>query len=96
MSVFKNPLDPENLTIKSLLKEWVRNKLQLTETMSIEIEEHGCNEASCVYAETIFIITDISTSEKTLYKITKPLTFIRKWDMDNLQKISQYPLAHKH
>ncbi len=96
MNKFKNPLDPENNQIKSLLKQWVIAKFQLKNTDDIEIIEHNCSEASCVHAETSITITHSENAEKDHYKISKPLTFIRKWDMDALKKVNSAHNSHRH
>ena len=96
MNRFKNPLDPENNQIKSLLKQWISAKFQLNDTDDIEIIEHNCSEASCVHAETSITITHSENTEKDHYKISKPLTFIRKWDMDALKKVNSPYNSHRH
>jgi hypothetical protein len=96
MNKFKNPLDPENIQIKALLKQWIIAKFQLKKTVDIEIIEHNCSEASCVHAETTISIAHIENTEKEHYKISKPLTFIRKWDMEALKKVNSPHNSHRH
>ena len=93
MNTFKNPFDPDNSQTKVLLKQWVATKLTLSPQAVVEILEHHCSDSACLHAETIFRITDFNTeggvitrnSDEKLYKIPKPLVFIRKWDIDNIQ-----------
>lgn len=95
-SIFKNPLDPENVQIKALLKNWIIQKLQLSDDTPVSIQEYGCTSAGCVHAETIFTISPNWSASQEFYKISKPLIFIRKWDMDSLQKINTTHTPHQH
>ena len=98
MTKFTNPNDPNNTQIHSVLKRWISEKLNLNEGTVIEIEEHGCTEASCVHAETFFHIKNGENTEggASFYKIAKPLVFIRKWDIDGMKKIEKISLTHRH
>ncbi len=105
MNTFKNPLDPDNIKTKMLLKQWVAIKLKLNPDTVVEITENQCSDATCLHAETIFHIFDayteggdtISDAKAKLYKIAKPLVFIRKWDMEHIQSISNSSYTrHKH
>ena len=42
MNAFKNPLDPDNLKAKDLLKKWLSTKLKLGANAHIEITEYQC------------------------------------------------------
>ncbi len=106
MNSFKNPFDPDNSQTKALLKQWIATKLKLSPHAVVEILEHHCSDSACLHAETIFRITDFVTEgpnlqtsrgtiipilEENLYKIAKPLVFIRKWDLDNMKPYTTSP-----
>jgi hypothetical protein len=89
MQKFTNPNDPNNTQLNATLKRWISDKLQLSDTAVIEIQEHQCTDASCLHAETIFQIKNSENREEfgDLYKIAKPLVFIRKWDVEGMKKV---------
>lgn len=103
MNVFKNPLDPDNLKAKDLLKKWLSTKLKLGETAHIEITEYQCADPGCLHAETVFKVSDLpNTPERMteglkIYKIAKPLVFIRRLDIDAIvQGTDSKKAVHKH
>jgi hypothetical protein len=101
MKKFKNPLDPDDINIKSAIKKWTIDLLKLEADSEIEITENLCSEASCVYAETLVkvVYTDLSRGNREgsrFFKITKPLTFIRKLDVQNMSEIKEVNSTHKH
>ena len=99
MNAFKNPLDPNNLKAKDLLKKWLSTKLKLGLTAHIEIIEYQCSDPSCLHAETVFRVFDSPETEGDSqdYKISKPLVFIRKWDIDVITQMTDSKSAlHKH
>ncbi len=98
MKLFTNPLDPDNIKLKTTLSQWITAKWQLSAAAEIEINEMLCAEPSCIHTETIFKISDVQDEIKIVrfYKIAKPLVYIRKWDFDNLKESSSPVLGHKH
>ena len=103
MNAFKNPLDPENLKAKDLLKKWLSTKLKLGETAHIDITEYQFADPGCLHSETIFKVSEsLNTPEGInevgqIYKIAKPLVFIRQWDIDTIsQTIESKNVVHKH
>jgi hypothetical protein len=94
MKKFNNPLDPDDINIKSAIKKWTIDLLKLNADSDIEITENLCSEASCVYAETLLKVQN--TEGSSFYKITKPLTFIRKLDVQNMAEIKEQMSTHKH
>lgn len=109
MNQFKNPLDPDNLKAKDLLKTWLSTKLKLGSTAHIEITEYQCADPGCLHAETIFQVFDaVKAHDVTAsrawqeedsrdYKIAKPLVFIRRWDIDSIVQVTgSKSAAHKH
>jgi hypothetical protein len=94
MKKFHNPLDPDDINIKSAIKKWTIDLLKLNADSEIEITENLCSEASCVYAETVVKV--VYTEGSLFYKITKPLTFIRKLDVQNMTEIKEQMSTHKH
>ena len=95
MNTFKNPNDPDNTQLKSTLKNWISAHLKLSKEAIIDIEEHQCTEASCVHAETLFQ-TPNTEGGYDVYKIAKPLVFIRKWDIEAMKKSTSKIVLHKH
>lgn len=108
MNQFKNPLDPDNLKAKDLLKKWLSTKLKLKPNAHIEITEYQCAEPSCLHSETVFRVfdsvqqLDITASRAwqegvQIYKIAKPLVFIHQWDIDAIaQMVDSKSGVHKH
>lgn len=104
MNAFKNPLDPDNLKAKDLLKKWLITKLKLEATAHIDIAEYQCADSGCLHAETVFRVFDspdtpegINEGDSRDYKIAKPLVFIRQWDIDAIaQGKNSKSIAHKH
>ena len=84
MKKFINPLDPNDLNIKAAIKKWAFDFLQLDDAAQLDIVEHICSEASCLHAETVLKVE--YTEGVHFYKIAKPLTFIRKIDIQNMKK----------
>ena len=107
MNAFKNPLDPDNLKAKDLLKKWLSTKLKLDVTARIDITEYQCADPGCLHSETVFQVfespnTPEGTNERGgIYKIAKPLVFIRQWDIDAITQPIEKPIesknwVHKH
>ncbi len=94
MTIFKNPLDPENIQVKKAIRQWVIVRFTLDESVYIDIVEHQCSEASCVHAETVISIENTEGSES--YKIAKPLVYIRKIDVAVMQKMVSKTAVHRH
>lgn len=82
MQLFVNPRDPSNEIITKKIREWVRNKFEISEDIAIDITEISCLDPHCVCKETqIRLFLD----PILIKKIAKPLTFIRKWDIELLK-----------
>ena len=98
MKAFKNPLDLDNLKAKDLLKKWLSTKLKLEATAHIEITEYQCADAGCLHAETVFQVFESPNTEGVqIYKIAKPLVFIRQWDIDAIAQVTDSKnVVHKH
>ena len=94
MKKFINPLDPEDLKIKAAIQQWTLDFFKLNDATAIEITEHLCTEASCVHAETVVKLSD--TEGVHFFKIAKPLTFIRKADVQNMTQINNGLVIHRH
>ncbi len=94
MKKFINPLDPDDLKIKAAIQQWTLEFFKLGEATAVEITEHLCTEASCVHAETVVKVSD--TEGVHFFKIAKPLTFIRKVDVQNMKQINNGLSVHKH
>lgn len=82
--MFKNPNDPENLMIKSKIKEWLNLYVNIAENDVLNILEIPCWEPNCPDYNTE--ITYLKGSEKLNIIIKKPLVFIRKIDIYALTK----------
>ena len=104
MNQFKNPLDPDNLKAKDLLKKWLSAKLKLGDKAHIEITEYQCADPGCLHAETVFhVFESLNTPEgineggSRAYKIAKPLVFIRRLDIDTITQVTESKnVVHKH
>ena len=104
MNAFKNPLDPDNLKAKELLKKWLSSKLKLDVDTRIDITEYQCADPGCIHSETVFQVFEspdtpsgIIEVESRHYKIAKPLVFIRQWDIDAIAPgVSSKSIVHKH
>ena len=101
MKKFNNPLNPEDINIKIAIKKWTVDVLKLNDDAEVDIIENLCTEASCVYAETLIKVQNTEESQDNregslFYKITKPLTFIRKLDVQNMTQIKEITATHKH
>ena len=83
MALLKNPNDIDNSKIKKLVKEWTRTKLLLSHDVIITVTELKCAEPNCPDVETIIVI--YKENETLKFKIGKPLTYVRKWDIDGLK-----------
>ncbi len=94
MKKFINPLDPEDLKIKAAIQQWTLDFFTLNDATSIEIAEHLCSESSCVHAETVIKLSN--TEGVHFFKIAKPLTFIRKVDVQNMKEMNNDLVTHKH
>jgi hypothetical protein len=93
MKAFINPHDPDNIELKKILTNWLKEKLALNDDTKVSIHEHLCSEPNCIHAETVFRTEN--TEGVSFYKITKPIVYIRKWDLDALKKIHA-PTVHTH
>lgn len=94
MKKFINPLDPDDLKIKAAIQQWASDFLKLNASTAIDITEHLCTEVSCVHAETVIKLSD--TEGVRFFKIAKPLTFIRKVDVQNMTPMNNGSITHKH
>ena len=94
MKKFNNPLDPDDVKIRAAIKQWAIDFLMLEPSTDIEIVEHLCTEASCLHAETVLKVEN--TEGSSFFKIAKPLTFIRKLDVQNMKEMSSPNSIHRH
>jgi hypothetical protein len=94
MNRFTNPFDPDNTKIKAALRQWALAHLQLEDTTPVDIIEHTCSEPNCVHAETVISVGD--TEGGRFFKISKPLVYIRKWDVPHWKEISHQQVTHQH
>lgn len=82
---FINPKDPENLAITKKIKEWTAHTFSLPDDAFIFLAEVGCPDPGC---PDLFTNLSIHYSNKEIkhFSIGKPLTFVRKWDIEALFK----------
>jgi hypothetical protein len=85
MKKFINPLDPEDLNVKAAITKWAFDFLKLDEGAHLDIVEHVCSDASCLHSETVLKVEN--KEGVVFYKIAKPLTFIRKIDVENMKEM---------
>ena len=83
MATFKNPHDPDNIIITGKVREWVREKMKLTEDTLIQVIELNCADPGCMDKETRILLTSPS-SGMIQYRVHKPLVYVRKPDIDQL------------
>ena len=72
----------QNSTIA--IKKWVKEKLQLTDDVTIMVTEINCWEINCPDKETKIAILQEGNNQQ--FSIKKPLLYVRKWDIDVLLK----------
>ncbi|MDZ7880529.1 MAG: hypothetical protein U5L45_22825 [Saprospiraceae bacterium] len=85
MKKFINPLDPDDVNVKLAIKKWASDFLNLDAAAHIDIVEHLCSDAQCLHSETVLKVENTEGSH--FYKISKPLTFIRKADVLTMKKV---------
>jgi len=81
--MFRNPFDNDNVTITKKVKEWTTSHFTLSINDIVLVSEVNCVEPNCPDYETEIIIVK-SQGTRHYYKIRKPLTYLRKWDIDSL------------
>jgi hypothetical protein len=94
MKKFINPLDPNDLNIKAAIVKWTFDYLKLDDAAQIDIIEHICSNASCLHAETSLKVENWEGVH--FYKIAKPLTFIRKMDVQSMKKMVSTTTLHAY
>ncbi len=94
MQKFVNPNDPNNIQTIAWIEKQARILLE-TEVGTISVEELSCNDSSCIHATSVICWANESNIE--YFKISKPLVFIKKRDIEVAMKqsIFQKPL-HLH
>lgn len=79
--MFKNPRDPENVTIKAKVKEWLNKHLELDEELyTVRVNEIECFDPACPGTETILMV--VGEHNIRTIKISKPLVFVRERDVE--------------
>lgn len=58
--------------------------MQLSDAAILMVTELNCQEPGCPDKETVIAILQQGNNQK--YNIPKPLLYVRKWDIDALQK----------
>lgn len=81
MNSFSNPRDPNNEQITQKVIEWIRYKFLVPMDVEVSVSEIACQDPHCICKETQIYI---HASPLVTKKIAKPLTFIRKWDVELL------------
>lgn len=76
---FKNPLDPQNIEVSKAIKQWTKSYLQLSDNTTITITELNCCGENCPHIETVITIW---TEKAQVFKIPKPLVYVRKYDVE--------------
>ena len=94
MKKFNNPLDPDDLKIRAAIRQWTLDFLALDASADVEITEHLCAEVSCLHTETVLKVDN--TEGSSFFKIAKPLTFIRKLDIQSMTKMASPNNVHRH
>lgn len=82
---FRNPLDPGNIKLITILKSWVKERFNLDNGTEIIFQEHDCADASCPDKMVKFAFEKESIMRSMV--IRKPLVFIRKSDIDTADLI---------
>jgi hypothetical protein len=87
MQKFINPNDKSGEKTRETLRRWVAERLKLPDIDSVVIQEHVCSDSSCLHAETVFSVQN--TEGVALYKVAKPLVYVRKWDIEGMQLVKK-------
>ena len=82
---FINPRDPENISIKGKITEWIKMLVNPAEGSEVLISEINCVDPGCPDMETLITIKSPDNTPK-VYRIRKPLVYVRKWDIEALIK----------
>lgn len=83
--MFINPLDPENVLIKKKIAEWLMHFQMIDKESNVLITEiPHCIDRPCPDSTTQITIIKPDGKEQ-LIKISKPLVYIRKWDIDAIR-----------
>jgi hypothetical protein len=85
MPYFINPRDPENISIKGKITEWIKALVKPVDGSEVLISEVNCVDPGCPDMETLITIK-IPDDTKKVYRIRKPLVYVRKWDIEALMQ----------
>ena len=82
MGMFKNPNDPDNQMIRAKIKEWLQQYLNIDPELVATIDEIPCRDPGCpdIFTRIVYRYN----AEKKEFIIHKPLTFVRKIDIQAL------------
>ena len=80
--MYKNPFDPDNKLITQKVGEWTRAKFSLGNEINLTISEVGCGDTNCPCIQTLITL---DTNPQKMLHIGKPLTYVRKWDIDQIK-----------
>lgn len=80
---FVNPADPDNILLKAKIALWIKEKLKLQSEPELSVVEIPCGQDNCPCIQTQIIL---SAPFSHTFQIGKPLVYIRKWDIQLLQK----------
>lgn len=84
--MFVNPLDPENILIKKKIVEWLTHFQMVDSESEIAIVEiPHCIDRPCPDSTTQITIGKKNGIVKII-KISKPLVYVRKWDIEAVRK----------
>ena len=83
---FKNPRDPNNIEVTKAIKQWTKELLHLQEDkVVLFVSEIDCVDPACPGTETHIMIAE-NEKKPQLLRIQKPLTFVRKRDVEEAVK----------
>ena len=81
--LFRNPKDPDNVAITRLVKTWTAEVFELPADTVVSVSEINCMDPACPGTETHIMIL-YANKETSNFSIGKPLTYIRRWDVEVL------------
>jgi hypothetical protein len=88
MFVFRNPNDPDNEKAIARLRQLVIAHLALDAGCEVLLEEVACSDPGCADKETRIVVSAAGSAPQ-VYRIHKPLVFVRKYDIEQLAKNSK-------
>jgi hypothetical protein len=84
---FQNPRDPGNVALRAKIEEWLREAELLSageRLLNLREESDQCGP-NCPHAETLLRIGGVADDAVREYRISRPLVFVRRPDIQALR-----------